>query len=70
MKKVAATSKWIRVRKILGYSVILMFIFMVIGILVALFLYKAYLGTEGSGAKIIGIMTALQIKVLNFVRFT
>lgn len=65
MKKIAPSSQIIRV---FTYWVILLFIVLVIIILVSLFLYKAYLTrTNEWGAKMIGILTAVQIKVLNFV---
>lgn len=67
-KKVKEMTKGDRFKRFLGYSVIFMFILAVIAILIALFIYKSTLKGSSYGPKIVGTLTACQIKVLNYVR--
>jgi len=66
MKKVVSDLRKVRVRRILGYGIIVVFVWVVIACVVALFLYRASLSGDW-GIRIVGILTALQIKVLNFI---
>ena len=55
-----------RVWNILGYWVLLLFVVLVVASLGALFFYRS-IQSGGWGPRVVGVLTAIQIKILNFL---
>ena len=66
MKKIPVSTRMTRVWNIMGYWVLLLFVGLVVATLTALFFYRST-QSGGWGPRIVGILTAFQIKILNYL---